>query len=175
MAINTITWADKSNINTSSVPENNKITSSNMNQIKTVVNANANLQGDLANLTTTEKSSLVGAINEIKTGMVFSTSEYDTGKKWIDGSEIYGKVITTSGINGSNIEISHNISNIGHAIDYRMIALDTEGNHWSYFSGNELFDLIPDKVTQTKLVCTISNAFDMNWPVYHIVEYTKTS
>ena len=66
MAITTINWDNKSDINTTSTPAINKVAAADMNEIKSVVNTNANLQGDLANLNTTEKSSVVGAINELE-------------------------------------------------------------------------------------------------------------
>lgn len=69
MAIVTINYTDKSDVNTTSTPATNKVAAADMNEIKSVVNSNANLQGDLANLSTTDKSSLVGAVNEIKNDM----------------------------------------------------------------------------------------------------------
>lgn len=69
MAITTINWDNKSDINTTSTPAINKVAAADMNEIKSVVNTNANLQGDLANLNTTDKSSLVGAVNEVKSDM----------------------------------------------------------------------------------------------------------
>lgn len=66
MAIVTINYANKSDVNTSSTPAANKVAATDMNEIKSVVNTNANLQGDLANLNTTDKSSIVAAINELK-------------------------------------------------------------------------------------------------------------
>lgn len=66
MAIVTINYTNKSDINTSSTPATNKVVAADMNEIKSVVNTNANLQGDLANLNTTDKSSLVGAVNEVE-------------------------------------------------------------------------------------------------------------
>lgn len=66
MAINTISYDNKSDINTSTTPIQNKVTASDLNEIKSIVNSNANLQGDLSNLNTTEKGSLVGAINEVR-------------------------------------------------------------------------------------------------------------
>lgn len=51
MAINTITYSNKSDINSnSSVPAANKVQAADMNEIKTVVNANANVVGDGDNL-----------------------------------------------------------------------------------------------------------------------------
>ena len=52
MAINTITYANKSDINAnSSVSTSNKIQATDMNEIKTVVNSNATLMGDVSTLT----------------------------------------------------------------------------------------------------------------------------
>lgn len=73
MAIVTINYTNKSDVNTSSTPAANKVAATDMNEIKSVVNTNANLQGDLANLDTTEKSSIVGAVNEIKNKIVKKT------------------------------------------------------------------------------------------------------
>jgi hypothetical protein len=67
MAINTISYSTKSDINTTQTPATQKVSASDMNEIKTVVNANANLMGDLTNLTTTVKTDIVSAINSIKT------------------------------------------------------------------------------------------------------------
>ena len=64
MAIVTIGFTDKSDVNTSSTPTINKVSAADMNEIKSVVNTNANLQGDLSSLNTSDKSSVVGAINE---------------------------------------------------------------------------------------------------------------
>lgn len=67
MAINTISYSTKSDINTTQTPATQKVSASDMNEIKTVVNANANLMGDLTNLTTTVKTDIVSAINSLKT------------------------------------------------------------------------------------------------------------
>lgn len=50
MAINTISYDTKSDIETSSVPNNNKVSAGDLNEIKQVVNQNANLVGDGDNL-----------------------------------------------------------------------------------------------------------------------------
>lgn len=50
MAINTISYDTKSDIETSSVPNNNKVSANDLNEIKQVVNQIANLVGDGDNL-----------------------------------------------------------------------------------------------------------------------------
>lgn len=66
MAINTISYATKSDINTSSVSATNKVSASDMNDIKDTVNTNANLMGDLTLLETLSNTSIVDSINSLK-------------------------------------------------------------------------------------------------------------
>jgi hypothetical protein len=69
MAVQTITYDDKSYLNQNSdIADVNKVNDTDMNEIKTVVNNNANI---LISLCT------------------YSTSEINTGKQWIDGKDIY--------------------------------------------------------------------------------------
>lgn len=77
MAINTINYSNKSDINTTATPATNKVVAADMNEIKTVVNTNANLQGDLSNLLIGDQSSIVNAINSLKdyfTGTILWTN-----------------------------------------------------------------------------------------------------
>ena len=66
MSINTITYSDKSDINTTATPTTNKITADDMNEIKSVVNSNANLTGDISTLSPSA-TDVVSAINSIAT------------------------------------------------------------------------------------------------------------
>lgn len=89
MAISEITYADKSDINTTATPEANKLTASNLNEIKSVVNTNANLMGDLANLTTSDNTSIVNAINsKITSYNIVANTPVKTGKQ-IEGYDEY--------------------------------------------------------------------------------------
>lgn len=104
MAINTITYANKSAIYTNtSIPDANKVNDTDMNEIKTVVNTNANLMGDLSTLTTTTQSSIVGAINEVNTPLSITTdgSAVKTDRK-IDNHDEYVKRITLDNLPGNN-------------------------------------------------------------------------
>ena len=66
MAIKTVTFDDKQNLNTNSgIARINKVIDDDINQLKDVANTNANNIGNLENLNTTDKSSLVNAINEL--------------------------------------------------------------------------------------------------------------
>lgn len=92
MAINEISYDNKSDINTSTTPVQNKVSASDMNEIKSVVNSNANLMGDLSNLNTSDKTSLVQAVNEINTpyDLITDGDAVLTGRK-IDGKDEYVK------------------------------------------------------------------------------------
>lgn len=69
MAITTIAYATKSDINTTTTPVQNKVSADDLNEIKTVVNTNANLMGDLTTLTTSSTTSLVDSINSLKSAI----------------------------------------------------------------------------------------------------------
>ena len=96
MAINTISYDTKSDIETSSVPNNNKVSANDLNEIKQVVNQNANLVGDGDNL--------IGASNIIDYLM----------------SRTYGKILWTNPNPNSSFE-SQNITL--SSSDYDMLEI----------------------------------------------------
>lgn len=99
-----ITYANKSDINTTATPATNKVTSADMNEIKSVVNTNDSNVGAVANLTTTDKTSVVNAINEINQRQITTDgSEVKTGRV-IDGYVEYIKRITLLSFPGNNSE-----------------------------------------------------------------------
>ena len=58
----------------------------------------------------------------------YSTTEKNTGKKWIDGSPIYSKVVyTPTLISGDNV-ITHGISNLGTVISAKSTAIRGTGD-----------------------------------------------
>ena len=144
MAINQITYADKSNINTSSVPATNKISDSDMNELKSVVNSNANLMGDLTNLSTTTKSSLVGAINEVLGNITITSYGNETVIKFENGLMINTKKEPYSGVSVSTawggVYASSNRTPSNYAIPFTEVfsvngsAGITTGNHWFMFT-----------------------------------------
>ena len=79
MAVQSISYNDKTDLNTTSVPDVNKVKASDLNEIKSVVNNNA------TELSNTENS--VSALN------TYSTTERAIGT-WTDGKTIYRKVIS---------------------------------------------------------------------------------
>ena len=59
----------------------------------------------------------------------YFTNEIDTGMKWIDGSNIYRKVIEFGSLPDTTTKsVNHNISNLGQAITITGIATATTGN-----------------------------------------------
>ena len=110
MAINTITYTNKVDVNTTATPAINKVTASDMNEIKTVVNANANGVGDVSTLTTTA-TTVVGGINELNTppNIVTGGSEvrlnYQIDSKWV-----YAKRYAITSL-ATSITIAHGLTN----------------------------------------------------------------
>lgn len=143
MAINEIGYADKSNINTSSVPAQNKITDDDMNEIKTVVNTNSTLMGDITNLNTSDTSSLVNAINEIFAKPTITSSEnqnviqYDNGLM-INVMKVPYSSVSVSTAWGGVYASSDRVPN-DYAVPFTQVfsvnasAGITSGNHWFMF------------------------------------------
>ena len=92
MAINTITYSDKTAINVNAdIPDINKVKADDMNEIKQVVNDNATAMGDASTLKTNTTTDIVAGVNSIMDAEVYSTTEVKTNKVWIDGKPIYRK------------------------------------------------------------------------------------
>ena len=75
MAIKTVTFEDKKNLNTNlDIARINKVTDEDINELKDVENTNANNVWDLTTLNTTDKTSLVNAINEVNNSVPVITT-----------------------------------------------------------------------------------------------------
>lgn len=109
----------------------------------------------------------------------YSTEEQDTGLKWIDGKLIYQKTISCGGLkNNQQISVPHNVSNIDHVIDYKMIA-------WNNSTGVSINDAYYDVLYPTysvrcsanKTSCEIRTGADMTQysASYMTIQYTKTT
>ena len=173
MAINQITYATKSDINTSSTPASNKVVASDLNEIKTVVNGNATNIGDLSNLSTTS-TNIVGAINEINAKkQVYSTSEVLTDKTWIDNSPIYRKTFKSTGNTGSMVQIAHGITGLKVITDYTICATNESGVN--YFLANSQYPVYFEYTDNTYIYVGINNAYlSAPWAIYFTLEYTKS-
>lgn len=171
MAKPKITFANKSDISTTSTPAANKVVASDMNEVKTTVNQISDNVGDVSNLTTTNKT-VVPAINELRgTVEPYSTNEVATRKRWTDNSVIWRRVIKSNGNTGTSINIAHGISNLKVVIDYSIVATNENGT--TYLSGNTIYPIFIEDVDTTNVVATINNAFQAGWTIYIILEYTK--
>lgn len=130
MAISTITYADKSDLNTTGTPDTNKITASNMNEIKSVVNTTANGVGDVSTLTTTA-TNVVDGVNENKSKLdyVYPTLLY-------------------SDVNGSAnvITLDETVAN------FSFIEVYARSNGTNYFTQK-----IPTSTSQFVLSCSDDN------------------
>lgn len=177
MAINTITYANKSAIYTnSSIPDANKVNDSDMNEIKTVVNDNANLMGDLSTLNTTNKSTIVGSINEINTNLnnstTYSTSEKTIGT-WINGKTIYRKAFYVPSFpNNTTSSFSHGLSNVDFT---RIYGIATDGSTvWVDPNAGSASGRMAI-TTNTSNIFLYANTDRSSLYGYVILEYTKTS
>lgn len=66
-----------------------------------------------------------------KSGIEFSTNEVKTGYKWINGEDVYAKVLTASSLaNNRALQLSHNISNLKEIIICKYKWYDTTDQRW---------------------------------------------
>lgn len=164
MAVQTITYSDKSYINqNASVAATNKVQDSDMNEIKSVVNNNA-----------TELSTFETNIADNQT---YSTNEVDTGKKWIDNKTIYRKVINFGTLpNATAKSVAHSISNLDTMVSMSGVGYSTTGSRFPipYVHSSSITDQVQLYANTTEI--TIVDGIDRtNNSAYIILEYTKSS
>ena len=160
MAINEISYANKSDINTSTTPVQNKISASDMNEIKSIVNANANLQGDLANLNTTEKGSLVGAINEVRG---------DTKWSYLDSAIGTGTITLPASFEELYVVVYGNNQPLGAIsviIPYDVLSNTQKGFNAGYNNGTSIWGV---RILATKTEASLGFCW------YGSTNYTNTS
>lgn len=151
MAINQITYSNKSDINTSATPATNKVSAADMNEIKSIVNTNATLMGDVSTLDTTA-TNLVGAVNEIVNTSVVTTGS--STKKTIQFSN--GLMINTMQVPYSNVAVSTAWGSIYASssfttgdyqtpfvelYDVNINAKPSGGNHWFMMTEDSINEL----------------------------------
>ena len=164
-----ITYADKVALNTNSqVADINKVNDSDMNEIKSVVNQNDTNVGNLSNLNTEDKSSVVNAINEINNKGIYSTTETKIGT-WIDGKDIYRKVI-----NLGAFKLTNGVKNV--TIPNTPIETLIKGNWIFKLSNKWYFEYTTPDNIQYINATTISVGGTESFTCqqfYIILEYTK--
>lgn len=72
-----------------------------------------------------------GAITEAKLNITYSTTERKTGEKWIDGKDIYCKVVDVGNLpNAATKNVAHGITNFGSLVKLEGRALRSNDNLW---------------------------------------------
>ncbi len=152
MAINTITYADKSAIYTNaSIPDANKVNDSDMNEIKTVVNDNATLMGDLTTLNTTTQSSIVGAINEVLGALSWTFWDSKTGTASITLPNSFRELLFIVKINNTDT------LNFTMNVPYSILTTTEQGFNGGYYATST--GTAYCRVTSTKTSAALSAAF----------------
>ena len=112
----------------------------------------------------------------VSDGNVYSTTEQIVGK-WIDGKNIYRKVITTTeALNTNTVTINHNIENFEHVIRcYGYIPYGTSQYLFGAQEGTTYADIASVEPTSIKVKIGSSwlNSFTEGCVI--IIEYTKTT
>lgn len=175
-----ITYADKSNINTSTTPIQNKVADSDMNEIKSVVNANDTSMGDLTNLNTIDKTSLVNAINEINSKTSdYSSTETKTNEVWIDGRPIYRKTFTLNIGTATTFSQAHgitisNVSNIWVDIGNSFFATTSVSQSIGHYSSSDDYSRI--YLTGSSINCGFGSVYStIAKTAYITIKYVKES
>lgn len=113
--------------------------------------------------------------NAVSRAISFSSTEVNTGKKWINGKDIYSKVVIANFI--SNVAISIPISNGISASDYQVM----DFAH-SYLYNPDYGTRQPwasNATTQNNIYVSNGNlSFETSHPggtLYAVIEYTKTN
>jgi len=107
---------------------------------------------------------------EIRTPITYSSSETFVGY-WINNEKLYRKVVSSAGINGNNVTIAHNISNLKRVVAYDVTAGNNNGT--TYPIGNSIFPLTIEEIDNTNIIANISSGFSSNWTIYYILYYVK--
>lgn len=108
----------------------------------------------------------------------YSTTEFDTGRKWIDGKEIYGKVLVpSSGSITKNTWVDLGVMGIGtdtvsDAITIKGMIKNATGNAMYPFPDSTVTFKYEKDVDKVFIYCT--EDWD-NRPVFIIMEYTKVA
>lgn len=108
----------------------------------------------------------------------YSTEEVNTGKKWIDGKDIYRKVIELSNIPESTTEHSYNVENIDKIVNAQASWYDTLDK--ATFVTNSRYDGTSAYIKFIYLKSKFKIETKYSWSertsdVYVIIEYTKTN
>lgn len=135
------------------------------------------------NLTTEDPAQTLGAeqgkvLNEkIEKVNTYSTEETNTGKKWIDGKDIYRKVIYIGILpDDAKEKYAHNILNMDYLVQLNVTWYDTvDGKFWSLNRYDNAGAYIKFSCDKTNVQCeTVYTWSHRTKNCYVILEYTKT-
>lgn len=106
----------------------------------------------------------------------YEVNEVNTGKKWIDGKDIYRKVVKVTDLSSGNNRIAHNINNFNELIDIRGTG-NWNGN-WQTIprlvtDAVSTFGLGLGDVNDTKFLIQVGTNYTNFTKAYIIIEYTK--
>ena len=111
-------------------------------------------------------------------GVNYSTSEVKTGAKWIDGSDVYRKVIVKTGIVSSDGNaIAHGISNLGTIVSMNGYLYNSAGSQYFALPRLQTQGLqycVEPMITPTEVYFHTGSDANFDKGVM-ILEYTKSS
>lgn len=107
----------------------------------------------------------------------YKANEVNTGKKWIDGKDIYRRIVEVTNLSSGNNRIAHNISNFNELIDIRGTG-NWNGN-WQTIprlvtDAVNTFGLGLGDINDTKFLIQVGTSYTNFTKAYIIIEYTKT-
>lgn len=106
----------------------------------------------------------------------YKANEVNTGKKWIDGKDIYRRIVEVTNLSSGNNRIAHNISNFNELIDIRGTG-NWNGN-WQTIprlvtDAVNTFGLGLGDINDTKFLIQVGTNYTNFTKAYIIIEYTK--
>lgn len=112
--------------------------------------------------------------------MNYSFNEVNTGVKWLDGKDIYRKVINFGSLPNAGYkpkDVPHGITNIQHFVKvYGIIYVGTTALPLPYVSGNEEnLDMITVQANPTSVYIITGSDMSFVSDTYVILEYTKNN
>lgn len=107
-------------------------------------------------------------------GLNYSTDEIDTGGTWIDGKQVFRKVLNMGELPKTNVKsVAHGISGLGQVISIHGIATSDTGIQRTIpYVSDTATDAVTLEVSNTSIgIITYSNWTDHT--AYVVIEYTK--
>lgn len=119
--------------------------------------------------------------NFAETTLINSTEEQPTNQKWIDGKQIYRKVVEFGAVPVSTGNIAHGITSLDTITSYRAFMREVSGSTLVDITGyytNTPTGTTTLRTTADYTNCTVINdgaPIDTYGGIFFIVEYTKSA